>query len=205
LDAISRSPRPALGVGRAEVGIQDVARPEEAKWPRLGEHLDGEAEVDATILGFGSDAQKTQDARIALFEAMPDDVDNALDLIDSSPPRAGLELLKRVPWVNGNWRFQWFEARNLNLTGQTEQAQALLDQVAARARELGDRQALGWVAFLRGTIFYVHHNAKEALAGYRDAEGVFADAGLLYGLANAKLSYARILDELSRVHDAEKK
>ncbi|HVP60054.1 MAG TPA: serine/threonine-protein kinase, partial [Myxococcaceae bacterium] len=70
-------------------------------WQRVRARSDGlttrgRAMVEATLLGLEPDGQKAHEAWIALFEAMPDDIDTAWQVIGERMSPATLELMKRV-------------------------------------------------------------------------------------------------------------
>jgi len=177
-------------------------------WQRVRAHPEGltargVAEVDARLLALGPDAEKAREARMALFEAVPDDFDLAVELLGDSSPQVALALTRRLRHVHGpqlaldRWESSW-----LDLSGDHERAQELLARVMARSKELGARRELAWTYYHQGNLFYRAGRVADALPWYRDAERTAADAGFLPLLANAISQRAGINAELGRSREA---
>jgi tetratricopeptide (TPR) repeat protein len=135
---------------------------------------------------------------------MPDDTATAwMVMVYTNGAPAEREIIKRVREVHGpQLKLRIIEASDFDGMGQPERAQALLDEVLARARELGDRYLLGWAIRRQGDLLYRQGRVTEALPRYREAERAFAEAGLLPPLAWAIRQRAAIQSELGLWRDA---
>ena len=139
------------------------------------------------------------DKRVALFEARPDDLGVGLDLALRSPPRAGVQLIKRLQQLRAgqplNLAIQ--EAFAAKQGGETEHASKLLERVGARATELGARWELARVREIQGDILYGDPSRfRDALARYQEAARLYTEVGDLFLLAELKSGMWNLLRDM---------
>jgi hypothetical protein len=150
----------------------------------------GIAEIDLKLLELGPDEQKANDARMALFEATPDDVDLGLAIARRSPSRARLVLVKRLRELPNSpaLLLDLAEAYGAWISGDLLHAEQLLNRASARATELGARWELARVRHFQGGLLYTSDPLRwnEALARLLEAERLFAEVGELDNLAQVK-------------------
>ena len=115
------------------------------------------AELDAMSLAAGPEPEKNVEARMALFDATPDDLDLAKVLLAQLPPRAGLQLIKRLRQVQAAPSFilDILEGEEAAGAGDTDRAEELFAGAAERAKELGAEWELGWIRERQGTVLYL--------------------------------------------------
>src|SRR5262249_55111752 len=137
--------------------------------------------VDARILEETDGAKKTE-ALKTLFEASPDDFELGTAVMNRSPPRARLPVLKRMPPLRAGPPLV-LELREVNagmaLDGQ--QVDQRLAELARRATDLGARWELARARMLQAQKIPIAETKrwKEALAGFGEAERINTEMGEL--------------------------
>ena len=148
------------------------------------------------------------DRRDALFEARPDDLEFGLNLAMGAPPRAGIQLIKRLQQLRAGQPLvlEYREAFAAKQAGETEHASELLARVAARATELGAKYELARVREIEGDILYGDPSRfQDALARFQEAERLYTDVGEIPLLAWVKLRMASLLRDMRRKRETLQK
>ena len=146
-----------------------------------------------------------RDKLSALFEATPDDLEMGRKLASRLPPRARLQVLKRMKELRagaplGLMRLEAMATSEIDL----QRSEELLDDVVARATELGARWDLARARALQANLVSPHdpRRRKEALDRFREAERLDTEVGELDNLANVKRTKAGWLFESGSRRDA---
>jgi eukaryotic-like serine/threonine-protein kinase len=139
------------------------------------------AEAEAKSLSLGPDFAKGMEARKALFEATPDDVELGLALMDDSPPKttdAIINRLRELPApASHDMRLDVAEA--FTQLGNPKRAEELLAQVQTRAQALGAKGEQALVLFAQASLAKGQGHVPEALRLYEEAAALFDEVGEL--------------------------
>ncbi|MGO8971271.1 MAG: protein kinase domain-containing protein [Myxococcaceae bacterium] len=149
------------------------------------------AETEENILSLGPEPEKGLEARTALFDATPDDVEVAVRLLSDSPPKTGAAVLGRLrehtasalvdPRIDGD------EAFNAWQLGDFKRAEELIARLKARANALGARGEAA-DAFLAEAwmLWQGKGRGADALGPFDQAASLLEEMGELPALALAK-------------------
>jgi eukaryotic-like serine/threonine-protein kinase len=149
------------------------------------------AETEERILSLGPEPEKGMEARTALFEATPDDVELGIRLANDSPPKIGAAILGRLREYTGSTltdpRVDGDDAFNAWQLGDFKRAEELLTQLKARAKALGARGEAG-AAFATEAwmLWQGKGRGAEAMGPFDQAAAFFEEMGELPALALTK-------------------
>ena len=162
------------------------------------------AELDAKLLSLGPEPGKGKEARKALFDATPDDVELGLSLVDEevelAPKTASavVSRLRELPLpTSADPRLDRADAAAAWRLGDGRRAKNLLSSTKARARVLGSRTELAAALAEEAAMHWQgEEHAAEAVGPFQEAAGLLAEVGELDKLAQVQLSRAVLMMEL---------
>ncbi|MGO9066461.1 MAG: protein kinase domain-containing protein [Myxococcaceae bacterium] len=152
-------------------------------------------EVEAKILSLGPDPAKGMEARKALFDATPDDVELGLALVDdedsNNSPKAMLALISRLRALpaptSRDIRFELTEGSVAASLGNPNRAKELLTKAEARARSIGARTETALALKAKGVVLFVSEGrAGDATQPFQEAATLLLEVGELDELADVK-------------------
>jgi tetratricopeptide (TPR) repeat protein len=161
------------------------------------------AERSAMLAVLEDEFEKAAQARLALLEARPDDIEDALDLLGFLHVRgpSALTVVQRLrqlsPPASGDVRLSIAEGNALVRVGRLGEARAALEKAIARARELGDRSdeaaAHRQLAVL---LWRSERRLLDAVPELQEAERLFRSIGDVEQLAGIRKRTALLLTDL---------
>ncbi|MGO8970532.1 MAG: protein kinase domain-containing protein [Myxococcaceae bacterium] len=170
------------------------------------------AELDAQLLSLGSEPRKGTDARRALFDATPDDVELGLSLIEfdrfraPKVARAFVNRMRHLPApASGDIRIELAEAHIAGLLGDRQRSEELLTRANIRAQALGARTEMALALYVKAfTLDGVEVHPADAIEPLRRAEALLSTVGDLDEFARAKAFEAQTAIDLPPVTAALK-
>jgi eukaryotic-like serine/threonine-protein kinase len=158
-------------------------------------------EVEAKILSLGTDPAKGREARKALFDATPDDVELGLALVDdedwnNSPKAMGaiISRLRALPApTSRDIRFELTEGSVAASLGNPNRAKELLTEAEARARAMGARTETALALKAKAVVLFISEGrAVEAAEPFQEAATLLSVVGELDELADVKIWQANL-------------
>ena len=188
-------------------GVQSNLKKVREEWKRIRALPGGltrrqTAMVDAWL---EENEAKATEAWKTLFEASPDDFELGTRVMERSPPRAKLAVVKRMQQLHAGppLVLQLREAIAGEAAGHPESDERLA-QVVARATELGARWELARARMFQAQRISIAETQRwnEARAGFAEAERINTELGELDNVAEVKRQRAGWLAGLGSRRDA---
>jgi eukaryotic-like serine/threonine-protein kinase len=147
------------------------------------------AELTALALFLGPDMGKGIDARVAVFDARPDDGEYGFQVAyEYAPPNIELAVVKRLRQLprplSDDIRLDLAEAEAI-AAKDLARAHGLLDNFQRRAGELGARSELATALVVRGNLLFENGQGLEAVKPLREALRLYSEVGDLGSAALA--------------------